>query len=57
MALVKYIMFLCTEPHAYTKFLLYNLSYYSSSHSLIGSIMAHATSTNSLSSTLSSYNT
>jgi len=35
---------------------LYDFSYYFSSHSLIGSIMAYATSTNSLSPALSSYN-
>ena len=37
--------------------LSYNLGYYSSSHSLIGSIVAYTTSTNSLSSALSSYDT
>ena len=37
--------------------LLYNLSYHSTSYSLIGFIMACAISTNSLSFTLSSYNT
>jgi len=37
--------------------LSYNLSYYSLSYSLIGSIMAYTTSTNSLSSALSSYDT
>jgi len=37
--------------------LLCNSSYYSLLHSLIGSIMAYAISTNSLSSTLSSYDT
>jgi len=48
-------MFLRTEPYIYTEFLLYDLGYYSSSHSLIGSIVAYAISTNSLSSALSSY--
>jgi len=38
-------------------FLLYNLSYHSLLHSLISFIMAHATSTNSLSSALSSCDT
>jgi len=38
-------------------FLLYDLSYHSSSYSSIGSVIAYATSTNSLSSVLSSCNT
>jgi len=37
--------------------LLYDFTYHSLSHGLIGSIIVHATSTNSLSSALSSYNT
>ena len=49
--------FLHTKPYIYTEFLLYNLGYHSSSYSLIGSIVAYTTSTNSLSFTLSSYNT
>jgi len=46
-----------TELYIYTKLLLYDLSYYSSLYSLIGSIVAYIISTNSLSSALSSYNT
>jgi len=50
-------MFLYTELPIYTKSLLYNLSYYFSSRGSIGSIVAYATSTNSLSSVLSSCDT
>jgi len=47
----------CTKSYARTKLLLYDLSYHSSLYSSIGSIVAYATFTNSLSSALSSYNT
>ena len=41
----------------HTKLLSYDLGYHSLSYSSIGSIIARATSTNSLSSALSSYDT
>ena len=57
----KYIQYVPYSPYTLhtlrTKFRHVTFSYYSLSHSSIGSIIAHATFTNSLSSALSSCDT